>query len=75
MAGQPPLIIAVDGPSAAGKGLLARRLAAFYGLAHLDSGLLYRAVGARLLAAGKDPLDADAATAAARWPASPRRSP
>ena len=65
MAGQPPLIVAVDGPSAAGKGTLARRLAAFYGLAHLDSGLLYRAVGARLLAAGKDPLDVDAATAAA----------
>ena len=66
MAGQPPLIVAVDGPSAAGKGTLARRLAAFYGLAHLDSGLLYRAVGARLLAAGKDPLDAGAATTAAR---------
>jgi len=66
MTAKPPLIVAIDGPSAAGKGTLARRIAAFYGLAHLDSGLLYRAVGARLLAAGQDPQDAEAATAAAR---------
>ena len=39
------MIIAVDGPSASGKGTLARRLAAHYGLPHLDTGLLYRAVG------------------------------
>ncbi|MBX9698638.1 MAG: (d)CMP kinase, partial [Acetobacteraceae bacterium] len=42
-----PLIIAVDGPAAAGKGTLARRLAAALGLPHLDTGLLYRAVGRR----------------------------
>jgi cytidylate kinase len=40
-----PLIIAIDGPSASGKGTLARRLAAHFGLPHLDTGLLYRAVG------------------------------
>ena len=40
-----PLVIAIDGPSAAGKGTLARRLAGHFGLPHLDTGLLYRAVG------------------------------
>ena len=65
-AAPPPLLIAIDGPSAAGKGTLSRRLAAYYGLAHLDSGLLYRAVGARLLRAGRDAGDAEAAIAAAR---------
>jgi CMP/dCMP kinase len=40
-----PFVIAVDGPSAAGKGTLAKRLAAHFGLPHLDTGLLYRAVG------------------------------
>jgi cytidylate kinase len=40
-----PLIIAIDGPSAAGKGTLAQRLANHFGLPHLDTGLLYRAVG------------------------------
>jgi cytidylate kinase len=39
------LVIAIDGPSAAGKGTLARRLAEHFGLPHLDTGLLYRAVG------------------------------
>lgn len=68
MAGpEPPslLVVAVDGPSAAGKGTLARAIAAHFGLAFLDTGLLYRAVGARLLAAGQDPADAALATAAA----------
>ena len=40
-----PLLIAIDGPSAAGKGTLAKRLAAHFRLPHLDTGLLYRAVG------------------------------
>jgi CMP/dCMP kinase len=40
-----PRVIAIDGPSAAGKGTLAKRLAAHFGLPHLDTGLLYRAVG------------------------------
>lgn len=43
------VIIAIDGPAASGKGTLARRLAAHYGLPHLDTGLLYRAVAARCL--------------------------
>jgi len=61
-----PRIIAVDGPAAAGKGTLARRLAAHLGFAYLDTGLLYRAVGMRTLDAGADPADADAAETAAR---------
>lgn len=59
------MIIAVDGPAASGKGTLARRLARHYGLPHLDTGLLYRATGAGVLAAGGDPSDAAAALAAA----------
>ncbi|MEP9352572.1 (d)CMP kinase [Xanthobacter sp. KR7-65] len=47
------MVIAIDGPAASGKGTLARRLAAHYGLPHLDTGLLYRAVGARCLALGR----------------------
>jgi cytidylate kinase len=60
------LVVTVDGPSAAGKGTLARGIAAHFGLAFLDTGLLYRAVGARLLEAGRDPNDAAAAEAAAK---------
>ncbi|BBK29434.1 cytidylate kinase [Stella humosa] len=60
------MIIAIDGPAAAGKGTLARRLAAHFGYPHLDTGALYRAVARRLLEAGGDPADADAALAAAR---------
>jgi CMP/dCMP kinase len=59
-------IIAIDGPAAAGKGTLARRVAASLGLPYLDTGLLYRAVGRRVLDAGGDPADAAAAEAAAR---------
>lgn len=58
-------IIAIDGPAAAGKGTLARRLAQELGLPYLDTGLLYRAVGRRVLDAGEDPSDADVATRAA----------
>lgn len=59
-------VVAVDGPAAAGKGTLARRLAEALGLPYLDTGLLYRAVGRRVLDAGADPRDAAVAEAAAR---------
>jgi CMP/dCMP kinase len=49
------LVIAVDGPSASGKGTLAKRLAAHFRLPHLDTGLLYRAVGWRSLKTGEPP--------------------
>jgi cytidylate kinase len=58
-------VIAIDGPAAAGKGTLARRLAATLGLPYLDTGLLYRAVGRRVLDAGGDPADPATAEAAA----------
>jgi len=48
------VIIAVDGPTASGKGTIARALAAHYGLPHLDTGLLYRAVGRQVVLAGGD---------------------
>jgi len=51
------MIIAVDGPAAAGKGTLARRLALALDLAYLDTGALYRAVGLSVLRAGGDPAD------------------
>jgi len=60
------MIIAIDGPAASGKGTLARRLAAHYGLPHLDTGLLYRATAASLIHADRDLHDKDAAVAAAR---------
>jgi cytidylate kinase len=60
------MIIAIDGPAAAGKGTLARRLAAALNLPYLDTGLLYRAVGRLLLDAGQNPADPLAATAAAK---------
>jgi cytidylate kinase len=60
------IVIAIDGPAAAGKGTLARRLAQALGLPYLDTGLLYRAVGRRLLDEGADPRDAARAEAAAR---------
>ena len=59
------MIIAIDGPSAAGKGTLARRLAAALDFASLDTGLLYRAVGAKLLARGQAPGDRQDAERAA----------
>uniref|UniRef100_UPI0037CB6B6E (d)CMP kinase n=1 Tax=Phenylobacterium sp. TaxID=1871053 RepID=UPI0037CB6B6E len=57
-----PFVIAVDGPAASGKGTIAGRLGAHYGLPVLDTGLLYRAVG--VLSA--DPDDARASAAAAK---------
>jgi cytidylate kinase len=59
-------VIAIDGPAAAGKGTLARRMATTLGLPYLDTGLLYRAVGRLALDAGHDPADPTAAEAAAR---------
>ncbi|MEW6090916.1 (d)CMP kinase [Parvibaculum sp.] len=60
------MVIAVDGPAASGKGTLARKLAAHYGFAYLDTGSLYRAVGHAVTSAGHDPADEMAALAAAR---------
>jgi cytidylate kinase len=60
------MIVAVDGPSASGKGTLARRLARALNLAYLDTGQIYRAVAALVLAAGEDPGDPRAAVAAAQ---------
>jgi CMP/dCMP kinase len=61
-----PFIVAIDGPAASGKGTLARRLAEHFGLAHLDTGKLYRATAFLVLAAGGDPAEPAAATEAAR---------
>jgi CMP/dCMP kinase len=60
------MIIAIDGPAASGKGTIARRVAERYRLPHLDTGLLYRAVAAALLAEDRDLYDEAAAVAAAR---------
>ena len=59
------MIIAIDGPAASGKGTLGKRLAAHYGLRHLDTGLLYRAVAKAVLDAGHSPRDSARAVAAA----------
>jgi CMP/dCMP kinase len=60
-----PLVLAIDGPAASGKGTLARRLAAHYGLPHLDTGLLYRATARAILDQGHVLSDVNAAVAAA----------
>ena len=60
------MIIAIDGPAACGKGTLGKRVTAHYGLAHLDTGTLYRAVARETLARGADPADAGAAASVAR---------
>jgi len=60
------IIVAIDGPAAAGKGTLARRVAADLNLAYLDTGLLYRATGFAVMAKGGDPNDANLATQAAK---------
>lgn len=62
------LIIAVDGPTASGKGTIAKALAAHFGLPHLDTGLLYRAVGRQVALNGGDPDDAADALAACDFP-------
>jgi cytidylate kinase len=63
------MIIAVDGPAASGKGTIAKALARHYGLPHLDTGLLYRAVGIGVLRSGGDPSSSDDAVAACRFSA------
>jgi CMP/dCMP kinase len=60
------LVVAVDGPAASGKGTLAKRIAAHFGLPHLDTGLIYRALAFEMQSRGLDPDDAQAATATAR---------
>jgi cytidylate kinase len=62
------LIIAVDGPTASGKGTIAKALAAHFALPHLDTGLLYRAVGRQVTLNGSDPDSADDALAACSFP-------
>jgi CMP/dCMP kinase len=61
-----PFVVALDGPAAAGKGTLARRLAEHYRFAHLDTGRLYRAAALLVLDAGADPADPQAAARAAQ---------
>ncbi len=62
------MIIAVDGPTASGKGTIAKALAAHFGLPHLDTGLLYRAVGRQVALAGGNPDDEGQALAACAFP-------
>ena len=62
------MIIAVDGPTASGKGTIARSLAEHYGLPHLDTGLLYRAVGRQVALAGGNPDSPEDALAACAFP-------
>jgi cytidylate kinase len=62
------VIIAVDGPTASGKGTIAKALAAHFGLPHLDTGLLYRAVGRQVALSGGNPDDPADALAACGFP-------
>ncbi len=66
------MIIAIDGPAASGKGTIAKQIAGVYGLRHLDTGLLYRAVAKAMLDAGT-PLDDVAGAAAAAAALDPTR--
>jgi CMP/dCMP kinase len=59
------MIIAIDGPAASGKGTIARRIADVYGLRHLDTGLIYRAVAKAVLDGGHSADNVEVATAAA----------
>ncbi len=59
-------VIAIDGPAASGKGTIAKKLAKTFGFAHLDTGLLYRAVGVMVLLANKSPDDTKVATKVAK---------
>ncbi|MFS0849862.1 d(CMP) kinase [Novosphingobium panipatense] len=64
------MIIAVDGPTASGKGTIAKALAAHFGLPHLDTGLLYRAVGHQCVLNGGNPDHPSDALAACAFPES-----
>jgi cytidylate kinase len=59
-------VVAIDGPAAAGKGTIAKAAARRFGFAHLDTGLLYRAVGRRALDQGRGVLDEGVAELVAR---------
>jgi len=61
-----PIIVAIDGPAASGKGTLGRRVAEAMGVDYLDTGSLYRAVGLKLVYSGKDPHDVESAVKAAQ---------
>jgi cytidylate kinase len=69
------MIIAVDGPTASGKGTIAKALSAHFGLPHLDTGLLYRAVGRQCFLDGGDPDDGGDALAATSFPDALLRDP
>ena len=71
---QPAFTIAIDGPAAAGKGTISKAVAAHFGFKHLDTGLLYRAVGAKVLL-GMTPEEAAATLQAADLEADDLRSP
>ena len=60
-----PMIIAIDGPAASGKGTIAKQVAAIYGLPHLDTGLIYRAVAKAVLDGGYAPDNVEKAIDAA----------
>ena len=62
------MIIAIDGPTASGKGTLSKRIAAHFDLPHLDTGLLYRAVGRQIILNGGDPDSPEDALAAVAFP-------
>ena len=62
------MIVAVDGPTASGKGTIAKAISAHFGLPHLDTGLLYRAVGRQCVVNGGNPDDAGDALAATNFP-------
>ena len=62
------MIIAIDGPTASGKGTLSKRIAAHFGLPHLDTGLLYRAVGRQVFLDGGDPDNGGDALAGCAFP-------
>ena len=64
------MIVAVDGPTASGKGTIARAIATHFGLPHLDTGLLYRAVGRQVMLDGGNPDEEADAARACRFPAS-----